>query len=106
MQVSIEDTLYFGASRAHGRVTSHEWQTFVDSEITPRFPQGLTHWQASGQWADNRGKTIKEMAFVLKLVHPDTEKDEQSIDEITNIYRQHYDQDSVLRVRNQVCVSF
>ena len=33
-------------------VTEAQWAKFVDREITPRFPDGLTVFNAYGQWRD------------------------------------------------------
>ncbi|PCO16625.1 hypothetical protein CQA18_26060, partial [Enterobacter hormaechei] len=37
------------AKRAR-RISAAEWQTFVDSQVTPRFKDGLTVFDAKGQW--------------------------------------------------------
>ena len=48
----ISDTLYFGFDRPGGSlVTESEWSAFLSEIVTPRFPDGLTVWQASGQWS-------------------------------------------------------
>src|SRR5262245_66552116 len=53
----VRTELYFGLSippgadgSPAGRVTDEEWQRFVDEEISPRFPDGLTIQEAGGQW--------------------------------------------------------
>ena len=46
----IRTTLYFGLSRPKGSVSELEWQVFLRDEVTRRFPDGLTVWQAEGQW--------------------------------------------------------
>jgi Protein of unknown function (DUF3574) len=46
----IRTTLYFGLSRPKGSVSELEWQIFMRDEVTKRFPDGLTVWQAEGQW--------------------------------------------------------
>jgi len=34
--------LYFGLSKSNGVVTEEEFQNFINTEVTPRFPNGLT----------------------------------------------------------------
>jgi hypothetical protein len=105
-QRAIADTMYFGSVQPNGVVSEEDWQGFVAKEITPRFPQGLTSWQASGQWLSAAGVLQRERSFVLHIVHPDSAKDEQAVQEIMRAYRKTFQQESVLRVRNTVWVSF
>src|SRR5688500_17329335 len=46
----LRTTLYFGLARPSGVVSDANWQSFLRDEITPRFPDGLTVWEADGQW--------------------------------------------------------
>ena len=39
-------------------VSESQWARFVDREITPRFPDGLTVFDASGQWRDRASNKI------------------------------------------------
>jgi hypothetical protein len=48
--VAVQDSLYFGTAKPDGIVSPEEWAAFLSAVVTPRFPQGLTVWQASGQW--------------------------------------------------------
>ena len=52
--------LYFGRSMpGEGTVSDAEFKTFLDQEITPRFPDGLTVIDGGGQW---RGPEAQLMA--------------------------------------------
>ena len=43
--------LFFGlAIPGCGEVDSEAWQEFLNQEVTPRFPEGLTVDQLEGQW--------------------------------------------------------
>ena len=68
----IRTTLYFGLSRPKGSVSELEWQIFLRDEVTRRFPDGLTVWQAEGQWLNPAGNIDREQSKVLLLVHADT----------------------------------
>ena len=46
----MRTTLYFGLAHPLGKVSESQWQAFLREEVTPRFPDGLTVWQADGQW--------------------------------------------------------
>ena len=51
----VRTTLYFGLARPKGAVTELEWQIFLRDEVTRRFPDGLTVWEAEGQWRTPAG---------------------------------------------------
>jgi hypothetical protein len=38
----VRTELFFGLSRPGGRITERQFERFVDAEVTPRFPDGLT----------------------------------------------------------------
>ncbi len=105
-QRAISDVLYFGTAKPHGVVTPEEWAEFLRSTATPRFPRGLTVWQASGQWQSAGGAVAREDAHVLNLVHPDNDPTEKAIREIVAEYKSQFQQDAVLRVKAHTCVSF
>ena len=101
-----DDTLYFGNATRSGDVTSEQWARFLETTVTPRFPQGLTVMDAAGQWRGANGKVGREATRVLHLVHPDNAKDDALVKEIIAAYKTQYQQESVLRVRVSVCASF
>ena len=105
-QASFEDTLYFGTSKPGAAVTTQEWADFLGGFVTPRFPNGLTVSQAAGQWRGGDGKLIRENSFVLKLVHANDPLSNAAIQEITDEYKAKFQQQVVLRVKSQACVSF
>ena len=42
--------LFFGLHGSAGMVSEREWALFLGQIVTPRFPDGLTVFEASGQW--------------------------------------------------------
>jgi hypothetical protein len=103
----LSDFLVFGTRKAHGgTVTSKDWETFLKMVITPLFPEGLTTWEAKGQWREKSGSISHEKSEVLLLIHKDTPQDDQSIQKMINLYKSQFDQESVMWVRNKVLVSF
>jgi hypothetical protein len=67
----IRTTLYFGLARPKGSVTELEWQIFLRDEVTRRFPDGLTVWEAEGQWRTPAGSIDHEhlAAGTVQLAH-------------------------------------
>jgi hypothetical protein len=101
----VRTTLYFGLSRPKGSVSELEWQIFLRDEVTRRFPDGLTVWQAEGQWLTPAGSIDHEQSKVLLLVHTDTAAARQSVQAVIQAYRKAFDQQSVLWESSRVCVA-
>lgn len=104
-RASIAEVIYFGANKPGGAVSSEEWSTFLREVVTPRFPDGLSVWQASGQWQGSDGRLIKESTFVLSLVHARESSSEAGIRAIISEYKARFQQEAVLRVKSHACIS-
>lgn len=104
-QLLTNDLLYFGRAKVNGSVTPEEWAQFLKDTVTPRFPQGLTAWPASGQWRAPDGFVVREDSYVLNLVHPADEASETGVLEVIATYKSQFQQLAVLRVRANVCAS-
>lgn len=102
-----QTTLYFGLNRPAGPViTGEEWQRFVDTDVTPRFREGLTVFDTRGQWLGNDGKVAREPGKALMLVHASEDEREKEIEALRSIYKSRFAQESVMRVDQRVCVQF
>ena len=100
--------LYFGLSQANGGSLSEQaFQHFVDSQITPHFPAGLTVLAAKGQFkALAGGPIVQEASRIVLLLYPFSKKNSQAIEQIRKAYKNTFQQVSVLRVDSWSCVSF
>lgn len=98
--------LYFGLSTPNGVVTEDEFQNFVNTEVTPRFPNGLTLLSGKGQFRDATGTLIKERTKLLILLYAFNNESSTAVEQIREAYRKTFQQESVLRVDEQSCVSF
>lgn len=99
--------LFFGTAKADGTVvTDAEFMTFVDEEITPRFPDGLTLLEADGQFRNAAGAIIKEKSFLLILLYPveDFRQASRRINAIRDEYKDQFQQESVLRADDPFAV--
>lgn len=105
-QHAIQDSLYFGTGKPDGVVTATEWSAFLETTVTPRFPQGLSVTEAAGQWRGANGAVVHEGTKVLHLVHPNDLASEKSVAEIVTAYKTQFQQEAVLRVKTDTCVSF
>ncbi|MFF2326046.1 MULTISPECIES: DUF3574 domain-containing protein [unclassified Streptomyces] len=106
----IETRLLFGTERPDGgpKVTDSQFLAFIDEEVTPRFPNGLTIQEGRGQWRDSRGVIERERSYELTLLYPASEarvRDVQ-IERIRNAYEKAYAQDSVARIEERANADF
>lgn len=104
-RVSISEILYFGTNKPGGVVSFEEWSRFLREVVTPKFPDGFSVWQASGQWQGNDGTLIKESTFVLSLVHEREPSLEKNVRAIISEYKTRFQQEAVLRMKSHVCIS-
>ena len=99
--------LMFGMSRKGGRtISDQEWRVFLAEEVTPRFPDGLTILQGYGQWRTTAGRITREPMRLLLIVFEPAADSEARIEAIRAAFKHRFQQDSVLRVDGQACVSF
>ena len=102
-----QTTLYFGLNRPAGKaITAQEWQQFVDRDVTPRFKDGLTVFDARGQWLGNDGTVAREQSKALMLIHGKDAQSETNIEALRGIYKSRFAQESVMRVDQPACVQF
>ena len=104
---AVDDRLYCGRNVPSGReVTDEELQTFLREVVTPRFPDGLTVWAATGQWRNAVRTVERERVMVLEIVHPLTRNSDRLIREVADEYRRRFRQESVLRVTQPATMQF
>jgi hypothetical protein len=92
--------LFFGSLKPDGSLVSEEaFRGFLDAEITPRFPNGLTLLTGLGQFLNARGVVIQEPSRLLILLYPVEERRDSSekIEQIREQYKRMFDQEAVLR---------
>jgi hypothetical protein len=103
----LRTELYFGSGKPGADVTKEQSDRFVDGEVTPRFPEGLTSLAGYGQFKGSDGEIVEERSFVLILLYPpDDEEANGEIEEIRAAYERAFEQESVLRVDSREQVSF
>src|SRR4051812_43766832 len=91
--------LFFGRNTGDKpRVTNAEFRRFVDQELTPRFPDGLTILDGGGQWKGPENKLIREAAKIVLIVLPKDGDAQQRLDVVRQAYKVRFKQESVLMV--------
>jgi hypothetical protein len=101
--------LYFGlgtAGHADG-VSEVDWRAFLDKEVTPRFPSGLTVIDAYGQWQGSKQPAPERLrSKIVVLLHADAPAQSEAIDAIRAAWKAKTGDQSVLRVTQPAQVSF
>ena len=106
----VDTKLYFGlgpADEPDKGVSEAAWRAFLDKEVTPRFPDGLSVVDVYGQWQGVK-QTVPERLRSKMLVvdYPDTQINRDKIEAIRAAWKRLTGDQSVLRVTQPVDVSF
>lgn len=103
----VEYQLFMGRSGEDGEVVDDAaWEDFLAEVVTPRFPDGLTVLDARGQWRDSTGLIQKERSKLLVILAPSGDEAPRLVDEVTGEYKRRFDQEAVVQVVADACVSF
>jgi len=111
----VRSELYFGLGSEEGgsaggratRIDEASWRGFLDREVTPRFPDGLTVFDAYGQWRFRDGDAPERLRTrVLVILHEDSAPRLADIEAIRQAWLRATGHESVLWSRHRVEVSF
>jgi hypothetical protein len=95
--------LLFGRNR----VSEANWARFLAAEVTPRFPDGFTVFDARGQWRDPGGQKIsRERSKVVTIAMPPGADNDERLQKIIEAYKTRFKQQSVGLIVRPACVSF
>ena len=99
--------LFFG-QQIDGKptVSDADFHRFVEDELTPRFPDGLTVLNADGQWRASGNPLVRDASKVVLIVLPAKGDATKRIDAARGAYKQRFQQEAVLLVTQASCVSF
>ena len=78
--------LHLGTGVGDKAVSTELLRRFVDKEITPRFPAGLTATDGRGQWKSDEYGVIRERTIIIDIYCPDTEDSAQKVEAIAKAY--------------------
>ena len=103
----VEHRLFMGRSAQGVEVVGDEaWEAFLADVVTPRFPDGLTVVDASGQWRNSDETIERERSKVLLIMAPPESDANRLINEISDEYKRQFSQEAVLQAVTDACVSF
>jgi Protein of unknown function (DUF3574) len=106
----VETKLYFGlgpADHPEDGVSEVGWRDFLDKEVTPRFPDGLSVLNAYGQWqGKNESAPERLRSKMLVIDFADSPENRAKIEAIRAAWKQRTGDQSVMRVTQPADVSF
>lgn len=106
----VRTELYFSVGPLEGKeggVSPARWREFLDQEVTTRFPDGFSVFDAYGQWKDHDAKVPERLATkVIVILHESSAKRESDIEAIRLAYKRITGDLSVLRLSQPAAVSF
>jgi len=100
--------LVFGRVSVDGKggVSEADFARFLDGEVSPRFPQGMTVIDAEGRWTPPAGSMIRTPAKMVMIVLPGAPDDEKKLDAVRLAYKTRFHQPSALLMTTGDCTSF
>ncbi|VXA98395.1 conserved exported hypothetical protein [Luteimonas sp. 9C] len=108
----VRTELYFAtspwnASPEDAAAAEQRWLDFLDREVTPRFPGGLSVLDVYGQWLPPGATTPSRLrSKELVVHHPDTPAQAAAIEAVRVAWKQETGHLSVLRSQLHADVSF
>jgi hypothetical protein len=106
----VDTRLYFGlgpADQPGKGISEAAWRDFLDKEVTPRFPDGLSVLDVYGQWQGKQETAPERLHSKLLVIdYPDTAENRSRIEAIRTAWKQRTGDQSVLRVTQPADVSF
>jgi hypothetical protein len=104
LKPALQVDLYFGRETDTGReVGEAEWASFLNEEVTPRFPEGLSVLDVRGQYRNPQGRVERERTKLLVVVVFDAPAHRPKVQAIVDGYSRRYGQHSVFRIEHPVC---
>jgi len=106
----VDTKLYFGlgpSDQPEKGISEAQWRDFLDKQVTPRFPSGLSVVEVYGQWqGKNQPAPERLRSKMLIIDYSDTQENRDKIEAIRAVWKQQTGDQSVLRVTAPVDVSF
>jgi hypothetical protein len=106
----VDTRLYFGlgpVEHPEQGVNEADWRGFLDQEVTPRFPDGLSVVDVYGQWQGKSQTTPERLRSKMLIIdYPDTAANRAKVEAIRSAWKRKTGDQSVMRVTEPADVSF
>ena len=104
-QSQLRTAQLFLSAKPPAKITDADIRKFVDAEVTPRFPDGVTVVDGGGQWRGDENRLIREAAKVVMIVLPEKGDPAGKVEAVRAAYRAKFRQDSVVVMPPPTCVA-
>jgi Protein of unknown function (DUF3574) len=106
----VDTKLYFGLGlldQPGQGISESEWRDFLDREVTPRFPAGLSVLDVYGQWQGKNATSPSRLRSKMLIIdYPDTAENRDKVEAIRAAWKARTRDQSVMRVTEPADVSF
>jgi Protein of unknown function (DUF3574) len=106
LKPALQVDLYFGLATKGREIGGAEWAAFLEKEVTPRFPDGLSVVDVAGQYRNPSGAITREPSKLLVVVVLDAPGHMPKVQAIVDAYKRQFNQLSVLHVERAICAAF
>ena len=104
-QAQLRTAQLFLSAKPPGKISDKDIRKFIDTEVTPRFPDGVTVVDGGGQWRGDENRLIREAAKVVTIVLPEKGDPAGKVEAVRAAYRAKFRQDSVVVMPPPACVA-
>lgn len=104
-QSEVRTAQLFLGAKAPAKLIDADLRAFVDREVTPRFPAGVTIVDGGRQWKGSDDQLVREAAKVVLIVLPSRGDAIGQIETIRAAYRARFRQETVVVIPRSACVA-
>jgi len=104
-QTPLRTAQLFLGAKAPAKPDDRALRRFVDQEVTPRFPDGVTVVEGGGQWKGSENRMIREAAKVVLVVLPATGDTQGRVEAVRTAYRTKFKQEPVVVLPPPSCTA-
>jgi hypothetical protein len=104
-QAPLRTAQLFLGSGKPAVLTDGDLRRFVDQEVTPRFPDGVTVVDGGGQWKGSENRMIREASKVVLVVLPTAGDRQGKVEAVRTAYRTRFKQEPVVVLPPPACVT-
>jgi hypothetical protein len=104
-QAQLRTAQLFLSAKPPARISDKDLRRFVDDEVTPRFPAGVTVVDGGGQWRGDENRLIREAAKVVTIVLPEAGDPVAKVEAVRAAYRHRFKQESLVVLLPPACVT-
>ena len=104
-QSQVRTAQLFLGAKPPAKLSDADLRAFVDREVTPRFPEGVTVVDGGGQWKGSADQLVRDAAKVVLIVLPAKGDAIARIETVRTAYRVRFKQDTVVVIPQPACVA-